>query len=94
MIVRENFRRYWKAGIFLTVVSSLINSLLNYVSSMFSSLPLQAIKAGPIEFTIFKQPEWNVMLFLFIVAVFAMLPWVYGRLIEVFHNKFMIEKKT
>jgi len=95
MMWRKDFRRYWKAGLLFVVVSSLTYGLLNYVSSLFSSLPLQTIyEAGPITVTIHKQPEWTVLLFLFLIAVFSVLPWAYGRLIEIFHNKYIAEKKT
>lgn len=96
MIGRENFKRYWKAGFFFSVVSSLIYGLLSFVSSLFSFVPLQTIYKieGLFEIVIPLQPEWMVIIILFAVAVVIVVPWLYGRLIEVFHNEFIIEKKN
>jgi hypothetical protein len=95
MIGRENFRRYWKAGFFFALVSSGMNFLLTTFSNYMGSLPLQEYRIESLGSTITypAQPEWIVIAAIFAVAIVLLLPWLYGRLIEVFHNKLIIEKK-
>jgi len=86
-------RRYWKAGFMLTLVSAFINRTLDYFSSTFSSIPTMTIyQYGSLKVAIPMQMEWMAMMIMFFAAVIVIVPWAYGRLIEIFYNKFIVER--
>jgi di/tricarboxylate transporter len=96
MIGRKNFKRYWKAGFFFALVSSGVNFLLTIVSNYLGSLPVKELRIEALGSTITypAQPEWMVIAIIIAVATVIVVPLIYGKLIEVFHKKFLIEKKT
>jgi len=80
------------AGFIFAVVSSLTDGLIRLYMDYLSSLPAQEWRFGQIFFRIPEQSWWIIVIVIVAIASFIVVPWLYGRLIEVLHDEF-IEKR-
>jgi len=94
MRIREKFGKYWIAGFIFSIVASATDGLLRLYGDYMASLPAREWWFGPLHFRIPEQSWWIAIIVIVALVSFIFLPWFYGRLVEVLHNKFIIEKKT
>jgi hypothetical protein len=91
---RKKFGRYWKVGFIFVVGTSAVNSLLTAYMNFISSLPTQEWRYGSIFFRSPAQLEWTVITIIVAIAFLIFVPWMYGRVIELFYKEFIMGKKS
>jgi len=92
MKIRENFGKYWIAGLIFSIVSSLTSSLFRLFDDYMASLPGQDWWFGPIFFRIPEQAWWIIVTIIVAIVSILVVPWLYGRLIEALHTKIILRK--